>query len=347
MGGNALAPFGARRVSREVAEREYRKISELLDSLPAPGGTYRHELIRAYRQKNDFGDLDILVDAALFEQVPPEEFVALAERVYGREIPCFLNWPVTSIGVPLEEGILQVDLVAFPAADFDFAANYYAWNDLGNLMGCVAQMMGVRLKAFGLILNDLKCSGAFESLLVTKDFDKAIELLGFDSKRWREGFDTIEDIYRFVASGKRFHPDVYKLENRNHEARMRDRKRPVYREFLKWITKHEDELPRYEWNEERTDYWEEVFEAFPEAKAALEQAWKDLEARRQRKTRLSGHTLSEVTGITGEDLGRFSKHFYAENSGIKERLEEMTDEDIRKAIEKSRKTFDRLPGPSM
>ncbi len=64
MGGNALASFGASRCTRNVAfemlESFQAKFSQITSGLEI---TPRVEPIEAYRQKPDFGDLDLLVDA--------------------------------------------------------------------------------------------------------------------------------------------------------------------------------------------------------------------------------------------------------------------------------------------
>ncbi len=36
-------------------------------------------------------------------------------------------------------------------------------------------------------------------VLVTRNFDAALSFLGFDALRYRRGFDTLVDIFRFVA----------------------------------------------------------------------------------------------------------------------------------------------------
>ncbi|MHD0644221.1 nucleotidyltransferase family protein [Pseudomonas aeruginosa] len=347
MGGNALAEFDARRVTKAVAMQMFDQVSEVIGSLPTQSGAYRHEMVKAYREKPDFGDLDILVDREMFKAKAPAEIIKEMERAFGCTIPWIKNGPVLSFGAPLEQGVLQVDLISSPAEEFDFSSAYYSWNDLGNLMGRVAHKMGLTLGHDGLRLPLRDKTHMFKEIMITRDFGAAIELLGFNAARWAEGFDNLEQIYEFASSSARFNPDIYKLENRNHTARMRDRKRPVYTAFLKWIDENEDSLPRFAWNEDKNVYLVDVFKAFPHVRAEYDASWEELNRQRAARDRLNGDVVSQATGFAGKQLGEFFAHLKRENEGIMERVLEMTEGEIQDVIKRAVKTFDRSPGPSM
>ena len=71
--------------------------------------------------------------------------------------------------------------------------------------------------------------------LFISNFDQALEFLGFDSLRFAQGFNTIDDILDFVASSKYFCKDFFLFENRNHDQRKRDVKRPTYTRALEYF----------------------------------------------------------------------------------------------------------------
>src|SRR3546814_18504796 len=64
--------------------------------------------------------------------------------------------------------------------------------------------------------------------------------MGYSPDGLDQGFETPEDIYSFVASSPFFSSDIFLLENRNAKARMRDKKRKMYMEFLLWCERSEE-----------------------------------------------------------------------------------------------------------
>ncbi|WP_408601607.1 hypothetical protein [Pseudomonas sp. PLMAX] len=333
MGGNALAPYGAKRVSKEVAGSMLQGLQSNLALLSAAHGiTARCEPIRAYRDKPDFGDLDVLVENTLFKVLPSEKIVAALQGFYDAEIPWIKNGPVLSIGLPLEEGgCLQADLISTPAVSFDFSAGYFAWNDLGNLVGRVAHKLGVKLGHDGLWLPMRDGTNLFDEILITHDFEEAIGFLGFDSEAWARGFDSLDQIYAFVVEGSRFNADIYKLENRNHTARVRDRKRPVYMGFLQWV-EQKSNLNAFEWNADKSVYLKDIFAAFPETEKLHKASLERLAKTQAMKGRFNGQIVSDLTGLSGKDLGHFMGRFKTDHAALLGSLETVSDAELAAAI---------------
>ncbi|MBB4861643.1 hypothetical protein HNP46_000454 [Pseudomonas nitritireducens] len=347
MGGNALAEFGARRVSKDEASKQYEIVSRVIGSLAGAEPPYRHEMVRAYRAKKDFGDLDVLVDRKLFATYPTEEILSAFEAAVGQKLPYHKNGPCLSIGLPLDEGYLQVDLISSPAHEFDFTRGYFAWNDLGNLMGRIAHKMGLVLGHDALRLPIRDKTHLFKEVVITRDFNQAIELLGYDPKRYNEGFDTLQDIYEFATSTPKFDPQIYALENRNHTARVRDKKRPVYTAFLTWLDEHKGQVPEFQWNEDKLVYLPEVFAKFPAAEKEYKAAYEEYHRNKAMASKFNGNVVAEVTGYQGKELGEFIQHFRKRNADLFERLESLTDEDIREAIRGENKRYKADTGPSL
>ncbi|MBG6419361.1 hypothetical protein I5J89_26160, partial [Pseudomonas aeruginosa] len=127
MGGNALASFGATRCSRAVALQVLEDFKKRFAQITCHlGSAARVEPIAAYRQKPDFGDLDVLVDSRVFQAMPPPAVVEALSSSYGAALPWVKNGPVLSVGLPLagEGQCLQLDLISTPAAEFDFSLGY-------------------------------------------------------------------------------------------------------------------------------------------------------------------------------------------------------------------------------
>lgn len=353
MGGNALSSSGATRCSRDVAlhalEDFQARFAQITGHL---GSAARVEPIAAYRQKPDFGDLDVLVDSRVFQSMPPQSVVEALSNTYGSALPWVKNGPVLSVGLPLpgDGQCLQLDLISTPAVEFDFSLSYFSWNDMGNLVGRVAHKMGLKFGHDGLWLPLRDGTNLHDELLVTRDFGRALSFLGFDAERWREGFDCLDDIYQFVARGERFNPDIYPLEHRNHTARVRDKKRPVYMGFLRWI-EAQPTLYRYPWQQDKSTYLPEVMTAFPVLQAEYDRSLARLAQTKAIRACFNGEVVAEVTGLAGKSLGAFIAHFKREQGDGMDNLPLLSAEQIRELISVSFQQYEstaaQSPAPGM
>ncbi|HHM5367312.1 TPA: hypothetical protein ACRNJF_002854 [Pseudomonas aeruginosa] len=353
MGGNALASFGATRCSRVVAMHVLNdfqlRFAEITGHFRR---SVRVEPIAAYRHKPDFGDLDVLVDSRVFESMSPQSVVEALSTSYGAALPWVKNGPVLSVGLPLPDDgqCLQLDLISTPAAEFDFSLSYFSWNDLGNLVGRVAHKMGLKFGHDGLWLPMRDGTNLHDELLVTREFGRALSFLGFDAERWKEGFDRLDDIYQFVASGERFNPDIYPLEHRNHAARVRDKKRPVYMGFLRWI-EAQSTLHRYPWQQDKSTYLPEIMAAFPALQGEYDRSLARLAKAKAIRACFSGEVVAEVTGLAGKSLGEFMAHFKRVQGEGMDSLPLLSAEQMRELIsmvfEQYENAVEQSPAPGM
>lgn len=241
-------------------------------------------IIESYHDKQDFGDIDFLstIDKQIFEKLVEQteniNIVAKAEQFsYAIEFKLASN----------ELVFVQVDYIKSNLEDFDFSKNFFAFNDLGNLIGRIAAQAsfsfgfdGLKRKIYvdnrGDIINDLYAkvithtlttqqfvnddeipvtslvenARLFKneldrailktSIIVTKDFDKALKFLGFDVERFKQGFNNMNEVFEFVASSTFFNKDAFLFENRNHKARARDKKRSNYLAALEYFKNKKD-----------------------------------------------------------------------------------------------------------
>lgn len=255
MGGSAMQQYGVERLSKE----QYNKVLlALTPTLP-----YKTVAIPSYRAKESFGDCDLLTTATddAFEKSLSKDFALLGKKRNGSVTSYVLkygNFPP-----------FQFDLIKAKEDSFKFNYNYLSYNDLGNLVGRIAAAFGFKFAHDGLyILAWYDHKGEERSVVRVKEeaktndhaehrmeklfisnFDEALEFLGFDSLRFAQGFDTVDDILDFVASSKYFCKDFFLFENRNHDQRKRDVKRPTYLRALEYFdalteTKSRDEVTR-------------------------------------------------------------------------------------------------------
>ncbi len=309
MGGNALQAGSVRLPAARYHEVERTLVDLLRRRFPA----LRIEAIVAYADKPDFGDLDILV-----EDGGEYDAAALAAALDAIEVVG--NGDVTSIGVALAEGVFQVDLIKTASASFDFAARYFGYNDFGNLVGRVAHQFGAKFGHAGLlyqIRDPDKASHMLAEVCITADFGTALSLLGYDGARYEamraaRQFRTLDDMFRFVVSTPYANPEIYRLDNRSHKARIRDVKRATYNAFLAWLeAQPAGVVPAYAWGEDGTPgraeqqdrFLQAAFARLPAFKALHERTLTDAARAKQLKLKFNGALAEEITGLSGKPLG--------------------------------------------
>jgi len=142
----------------------------------------------------------------------------------------------------------------------------------------------------------------FREILLTRNYDEALTFLGYSPARFHAGFDSLSDIFEYVAGSAYFNRNIFLLENRSAQSRIRDRKRKTYAEFLKFCEAH-PELPGYAYPERKADWLPRIEQGFPAFKAEHDKALADLAELRAVKAKFNGEWVSQLTGLQGKELG--------------------------------------------
>ena len=321
MGGNALKNCEIRRVSAE----EYRILSvEVLHILQETFPLRRICIQKAYENKPDFGDLDILFEIRgekdnVFTPESLRELFNSKEVVYNGkhghpDTPPDLFEKVFS----LEYKGLQVDIIPTLSEYFYSSYIYTSFNDLGNFMGRIAHKMGFKYGDKGLIYQFRTMEDHVSAeIKVSLDISKIFEFLGYDLYRFYKSFNNLEDIFEFVASSKYFHKDIYLLPNRNHKSRTRGLKRKNYNLFLKWLEEPTIKLiNEYPWPsmEERggrkdvEEFMMKAFTMFPQFRIDFIIERDRLEQEAEVKALFNGGIVKGITGLENIELGNFMKY---------------------------------------
>ena len=222
MGGKAIEGAKSLRIPRSV----YEPLAARCAAAAAEAtGSLRCEPVRALKGKEDFGDLDLLLSAEGMRSDWAQSALAAFGSEQWRQDE---NSPVLSM---LVDGF-QVDLMRAAEGSFDFARGYFAWNDLGNLMGKTAKRWGFKLGSDGFFYRRQASPSRLEDVLVTRDWGQALDFLGFDPARHEEGFADASEMFAYAASSRLFDPQAFIPERLNSKDRRRDMARPNYRAFL-------------------------------------------------------------------------------------------------------------------
>ena len=314
MGGNALKEYGAKRLDRDEYDAIASHLSLVLNRfLEHFGVEGEAKVIRAYRNKPSFGDIDVVVPRELHRKVSDKDLSMLLAYNFQSKLPSIPfkpNGPVTSFGLPLESGgVFQADLIYTPEDHFDFAVEYYSWNDLGNLIGRIAHKLGLRFGHDGLTMPLRDGDNLFDTIVLTREFKVAIQFLGYSYIRYVDGFDDMEDIFRFTVNTPMFNSAIYDLDNRNHTARVRDKKRPTYTAFLEWLKVHPEVDKQFNFPKDKTIWHPFIWADFPDAKIEFDAAMARLERKKLVKSKFNGEIVRDLTGLEGKELGGFITEF--------------------------------------
>jgi hypothetical protein len=298
MGGLALKQLNVQRIPAE----RYKELSALVQQRFTTLFGQRPDIVPSYAQKPDFGDCDMIVTSA---ELPALWREGLAAASSSR------GWLVNGDVTSMEVENVQFDFISVPRKARDFAYVYFAFNDLGNLMGRVAHRMGFKYGHLGFqrVLRD--GGHIYATIDTTEDVAEVFDFLGYDYARWQQGFATLEEIFQFTASSQYFNPDIYLLHNRNAASRIRDAKRKTYMEFLQWC-ENTTGLTRWPWHTDsdmKADDWSvhlaRARARWPEFAKRIDAQVAEHAKYLDMKTRWNGDNVKQWTGLSGKPLGEF------------------------------------------
>lgn len=315
MGGNAIP-----NVTR-LAKDPYSKVTQSVLSMLAEWyPENRCSDILSYTNKETFGDLDVIIEQ-YDNEVSSTLLNNLKEKFDLDKNDYYNNGSVLSFRYPLGDRNItgfQVDIIVEPTKTYEMARDYFAYNDLGNLLGRITKKLGFKLGHKGLSYIVRDGNYKIKEIFFSHYWDTALGLLELDIGRYDEGFDSLEDIFEFVASSPYFNPDIFLLHNRNHNARVRDQKRSTYNKFLKWCEENNESLTHYPYQSERDHYGygspsnmnmpfleNVLFPAFPELKEEIVSLRDYLELNKKAKEKYNGELVMRLTGLGGKELGQF------------------------------------------
>ena len=312
MGGNALNSI---RLPKDEYFEYAREVLGMLGQILRPDS---FEVIRAYRNKPSYGDLDIVYNHNAFY---PEFYDVVVEHFGVTEIykegSCF----------SIKYKGFQIDLILTPTEYYDFAVDYYAWNDCGNLIGKLARRLGFKFGHKGLH-HDLMDTPTkrIDRILVSRDFPLVLDFVGLDYARHNAGFDEIEDMYEYITTSPFFTPDMYQFENVSNQSRVRDRKRPTYIGFLEYIK----DMPIDPDKPNKGHYLCKAFSDFEGFEDRYEKALAEYREDLAFREKLNGHVIMSLVDIQGKALGEFIA--IITNKHSKQAITAMTEEDVKQMI---------------
>lgn len=323
MGGNALKEYGVERLSKEefYSFKRWIEFDLRVNSFIDDKAYY---FIKAYEDKDSFGDMDILINKK----------DGLGTKLIGRYLKGKTfkqNSNCYSTLFEWKGKKFQVDFICEKEKNFDFASHYFDYNDLGNLIGRVAHKAGFKFGHDGLWYAMRDGDYQIGKICLTKDFYDALLFLGFDLATYASGFKSLEDIFEFVIENPNFDPESYNLENRSRYARIRDKKRPTYQKFLKYVEENNikagNSLMR-----NKNDWLHKAFIEFPQSRIDFVCLRDRYEKKKKVAEKFNGNILMDMLPLEGKELGEFIQHFKAQFNDFEGWVLRATEEEIERKV---------------
>lgn len=318
MGGNALK-------TKRLQANEYKELEKsVYEKLQQAFPDTRIHIPKYFSSKESFGDMDILFERndELSNIMDKVKDLFKPEKTYYNKESSF----------SFEQDNFQIDLIFIKPESFDFAKEYFSYNDLGIFIGRIADSFGVKYGIDGLyytlgkIQNNHNFFQNKDRIYITKDFKSAIDVLGFDYNRYQKGFDNMQEIFDFVTSSKYFTKASYQRENQNNDNYHRNKKRKNFTDFQSYLeNKFEDKNMPF-------DYYREIGmniidRKFPEFKSKYEKYKKDCEENAIFSTRFNGRRIIGLTGIDQMEVSSVIAHFKA-IPNLKQKVLSLNDSEV-------------------
>jgi hypothetical protein len=293
MGGKALKQCNIQRMTQE----RYAEVRDFVTSqLEADFPGYRLEVYKAYRAKQDFGNLSLLMEAG---SATPK-IVSYLTRTF-KPLELVSHGDMHSFEVKGH----QVDLMLVPSDQFQMVADYNAYNGLGWLLGELAHAMGMKLSPDGLTYSVQKGTWKLADISLAKTWPDCLAALGYNPQHWEQGFDSLESIFEFVASSPYYSSDIFAdhgFKDVPEGVRLTTRQ-----EMAKWVDENPVKVRPFKAGKD--DWQAFVFEKFPVVPQKVQEAEQQHQDHLAAREKFNGNLVTELTGRTQRALGQFLTRF--------------------------------------
>lgn len=318
MGGNL---FKLGRIDKEKYDAIVASLIPVLDK--HFGNSYRIPV--AYRNKKDYGDVDIIVDAGILqnrndwkEVIKADLGVTETQSIRNVFSMSYMNF--------------QVDIFLVGSRRLESTYNFMSYNILGNLIGRIYHKFNLKYGEDGLfyVLRGFNNHSSKE-IVVTRDMKQILTFIGLSYERWTEGFDEVVDIFEYVISSKYFCANSYDPEYFN--VRKRASERPDFLQFLNYLEENNIDK-NYPFDKNKEIYLDEIDNFF---KTNLKDEYakhNDRQAVLEAiSNKFNGRIVMEVTGLKDKALGEFIQAYKEiKNDTFEDYILSSTEDEIKNDI---------------
>jgi len=240
MGGNALKDYGIK--TKRVSTSE---LYEYFNIIKKYFNGYEIYIADFYRTKPSHGDLDILIKTSNYKEIRN----IVETQIEHNKI--YVNDSV----ITFDYDNFQIDLICIEPSIWETATVFYTNDPVGNLLGKIAKG-GFNLN-YGKdgLYGKIYLQNSTPKVYLLSDNYKIFEFLGYDYNIFLKGFNTLEDIFKFISNGKYYDKKLFLPENLDGRDRKRSLKRSTFNQFLKYSKTTESTYIFHEYDTERVLEW--------------------------------------------------------------------------------------------
>jgi len=315
MGGRAILPIigkEAQRFDKKTRDIIISSLSNVSDLIP----------IREVKEKKDFGDIDFLCYSSLKRDENLKEVILNMQN----SLFTFKGKTVNGNIYSLAFDNYQIDIIYVDPELRNVAYYYFCDNDRGNLIGSIYHQLGFSYGHEGLFLKleDTK-------ILLSTSTKKILQFLECDdifiNKIFNDGFETFEEMFEDITKIPYFNHEYFKFINLNNKNRSRNIKRSTFNNFLNYLEDKNFNSP-----EPHADYMKIKSLSFFNKEKEYIKVLNEREKNKVTRKMFSGDLVSEITGLSGRDLGNFIVYFKYNNKKLFENIHIYNIETIKEKI---------------
>lgn len=263
-------------------------------------------LVKAYRQKDSMGDMDLLVydHGKLPDMGEIKEWITKTfnNKDFHRN-GNVLSWDYLHKDYKTP---IQVDLILVKPENWESSKIFYLYNELGNLMGKLFNKFGLSYGYDGLKIKYFYKTNK-RNIYITKDSKKMFSFIGLSWERFNRGFDTLTEVFDYVIGSPYFNKENFQWENLNNVNLKRNKRRPNYQVFLDYINRDEIEANDIDFVKDKSIYFPKINEFFPEANLyqSLFEFQHEINTKEAVAEKWNGHIIQELyPNLKGPELGK-------------------------------------------
>ena len=214
--------------------------------------------------------------------------------------------------ISVEHENFQVDFIC-DHENFHSHLDYISYNSVGELIGRLANRLNMKYGHRGLlfVMVDEKNEANVSELHLCSDTEKIMEFFGLNYEKWRAGFRTIDEMFRWFTMADKFDLTTFEEVFLSSALRQKNRKRKTFSAFMNWLEVNEPVSnftfgPR----SKRHQYIPEIAEAFDVDVVMESEAFQQkMNVQRARAHKFNGEMAMEISKFRGKQLGDFIAAF--------------------------------------
>jgi hypothetical protein len=297
MGGHALKTTNQERLERKdylIIEKEViKKIEIILDCYYIP---------RYFDDKETFGDLDILYDSD-----DDEIYLKIVALLESKE--CVKNDNIFSC----EYKLFQVDFIKTDPVHIECNKCFLDYGSFGEITSKMFKKYELKYGHNGLYMkvyhNHDRCK-LITKICLTTNPKEVFDYIGLEYEKFKNGFNTQEEMFDFIVKCNYFDKNIYVTDDPNYLQKTKEKKRPVYKNFVDYITDKEYPVNNYikYCDENKTEYQINTIRLFDKEDVFNEENIK-YQNQIKIKSIYNGKLVNNLTKYENKELGTFMKNF--------------------------------------